>query len=169
MTVRIAVRCLGFATAFAGLFLVIFSMTASPWLRLSSNGHILGIRFSMVQDLVSTGAQTGTPFPTPTSVYFGWAGWILLGMLSIGAVLSGLSLPRTEVIAGITVAGALATVALLVAACRPLASSGVQVAVGAWVAGIGYLLLGVAAVLGTASHRPPAQGPPTSSFWTRYR
>jgi hypothetical protein len=153
VTVRTAVRWFGFATAGVGLLFVIVAMTASPWLRLSSGGHVLGIHYPLVQNLVYTGSQTGTPFPGPTSAYFSWAGWVLLGVLSIGAVLSGFKLPHTEVIAALTAAGAVATVALLVAACRPLLTSGVQIAVGAWLAGVGYLLLGVAAVLGAASRR----------------
>jgi hypothetical protein len=151
------VRWSGFATAAVGILLGILSLTGSPWLRLSSRGQAYGIRFSLVQDLVNTGSDKGTPFPTPTNVYFGWAGWILLGVLSILAVLCGFRLPRTEVFAGVTLAGAVGAVALMLAACRPLVSPGVQIAVGAWIMGIGYLVLGAAAVLGAVSSRmePP--------------
>jgi hypothetical protein len=150
-------RWIGFGTAAVGFLLGTLAMTGSPWLRLSSRGQAYGIRFSLVQDLVSTGAEKCTPFPTPTNVFFGWAAWILLGVLSILAVLCGFHLPRTEVFAGITLAGAVGAVALLLAACRPLESPGVQIAVGAWIMGIGYLVLGAAAVLGALSNRVTAR------------
>jgi hypothetical protein len=146
-------RWISAALTAAGLLLGLLAMTASPWLRLTNGAQAYGIRFSLVADLVRVGRQTGTPFPTPTNVYFGWAAWVLLAALTLGAALSGLRLPRAEIVSGLTAAASIAAAALLVAAVRPVISSqsGVGASSGPWLVGGCYLLLGAAAVLGALS------------------
>jgi hypothetical protein len=141
------------AVTVAGLLLGLVAMTASPWLRLTNAGQAYGIRFALVEDLVRVGRQTGSTFPSATNLYFSVVAWVLLAVLTLGAALSGLRLPRTELIAGITAAACVAATAFLLAACRPLTGSrsGISASSGPWLVGGSYLLLGAAAVLGAVS------------------